>query len=123
MSPSVVYKNVHLIDDAEISNFSMRGVFPFPSPEPPVHSLILEPSRSEPAQNSVLPTGFPYTKSRPPWRVWIDTIVCRSTVSHPNPRIEPHTFGARKWIVSVDQTALRSFEMLDAQIVRYASES
>lgn len=117
MSPSVVYNDLHFVDEAKWSRFLATFRFLRPLANAPANLQLLEKRGGEPSGDSVLPQTREDLRQRKPASRRMHRIVRLSGISHPDVGVEEDTPGARCRIVSMDKTALGALQVVFGQSV------
>ena len=93
MSPSVVYNDLHLVDEAKGSRFLATFLFFRPLTNAPANLQLLEKGSLEPSGGPVLPqTRKDLRQGKPAsWRMY--RVVCLSGISHPDIGVKEDTPG------------------------------
>lgn len=104
-------QDLHLIDDTDLTIFLIPRIQSFPAIDLILNHLPLEPRRVTQAAESIAPYTLQYPPSRNPIHGRMNRGVSSAVISDPHERVEVDALLDRQWIVCVDETTLRTFEV------------
>lgn len=130
MSPSIMYKNLHLIDYAVCPNVveilaSLLSLSP-PPIDSSIHNILFcKPLwKCSPSHPSIVPNACPLLSSAWPWaRTWMYHFIRFLIVWYPHVWVQPDATFQTQWIVFVNKATFGAFQVMVGKTIWYASKA